>query len=99
LKPPITPKTHKTFAMILLSLAATAFWSLHSAVRENTVLDSGWRFHQGDPSGAKPTDFDDAGWPRLSVNWVWLDASPTRRPALAKMLWILGFHLNQRRGV
>ena len=31
--------------------------------------------------------------------WVWLDVSPARKPALAKMLWTLGFHWNQRRGV
>jgi hypothetical protein len=31
--------------------------------------------------------------------WVWLDASPARKPMLAKVLWSLGFHWNQRRGV
>jgi len=31
--------------------------------------------------------------------WVWLDVSPTRKPALANLLWRLGFHWNQRRGV
>ena len=31
--------------------------------------------------------------------WVWLDVSPARKPILAKMLWALGFHWNQRRGV
>jgi hypothetical protein len=31
--------------------------------------------------------------------WVWLDVSPARKPALAKVLWALGFHWNQRRGV
>ena len=31
--------------------------------------------------------------------WVWLDVSPARKPMLAKMLWSLGFHWNQRRGV
>jgi len=31
--------------------------------------------------------------------WVWLDASPARKPMLAKVLWTLGFHWNQRRGV
>jgi hypothetical protein len=31
--------------------------------------------------------------------WVWLDVSPAGKPALAKMLWALGFHWNQRRGV
>ena len=31
--------------------------------------------------------------------WVWLDVSPARKPMLAKMLWALGFHWNQRRGV
>ena len=31
--------------------------------------------------------------------WVWLDVSPARKPVLAKVLWNLGFHWNQRRGV
>jgi hypothetical protein len=31
--------------------------------------------------------------------WVWLDVSPARQPMLAKLLWALGFHWNQRRGV
>ena len=31
--------------------------------------------------------------------WIWLDVSPARKPGLAKLLWALGFHWNQRRGV
>ena len=31
--------------------------------------------------------------------WVWLDVSPARKPMLAKVLWSLGFHWNQRRRV
>jgi len=31
--------------------------------------------------------------------WVWLDVSPASKPALADVLWALGFHWNQRRGV
>ena len=31
--------------------------------------------------------------------WVWLDVSPARKPLLAKTLWALGFHWNNRRGV
>jgi hypothetical protein len=31
--------------------------------------------------------------------WVWLDVSPGRKPAPASLLWALGFHWNQRRGV
>ena len=31
--------------------------------------------------------------------WVWLDVSPSRKPALASLLWTLGFHWNQRRCV
>ena len=30
---------------------------------------------------------------------VWLDISPARKPGLASVLWALGFHWNQRRGV
>jgi hypothetical protein len=31
--------------------------------------------------------------------WVWLDVSPTQKPNLAALLWAIGFHWNQRRGV
>ena len=31
--------------------------------------------------------------------WVWLDVSPARKPGPANLLWALGFHWNQRRGV
>ena len=31
--------------------------------------------------------------------WVWLDVSPAQKPNLAGLLWSLGFHWNQRRGV
>jgi len=31
--------------------------------------------------------------------WVWLNVSPARKPKLARWLWALGFHWNQRRGV
>ncbi len=31
--------------------------------------------------------------------WIWLDVSPARKPALAQMLWTLGFHWTHRRGV
>jgi hypothetical protein len=31
--------------------------------------------------------------------WVWLEVSPARQPHLAALLWALGFHWNQRRGV
>ena len=31
--------------------------------------------------------------------WIWLDVSPASKPGLAKMLWAMGFHWNERRGV
>jgi hypothetical protein len=31
--------------------------------------------------------------------WVWLNVSPARKPGMANMLWVLGFHWNQRRSV
>jgi hypothetical protein len=31
--------------------------------------------------------------------WVWLDVSPARKPVLANLLWVLGFHWNERRHV
>lgn len=31
--------------------------------------------------------------------WIWLDVSPGGKSGLATVLWALGFHWNQRRGV
>ena len=31
--------------------------------------------------------------------WVWLNVSPASKPNLAALLWAIGFHWNQRRGV
>jgi hypothetical protein len=31
--------------------------------------------------------------------WIWLEGSPAKKPNLANVLWALGFHWNERRGV
>jgi hypothetical protein len=43
-----------------------------------------------------PSQYDVA---EVVGKWVWLDVSPARKPGLASLLWALGFHWNQRRGV
>ena len=53
-------------------------FNLHA--RESTLLDSGWRFMQGDPltQAAPPTDakFNDSNWQTVSIphNWGWAEA-------------------------
>jgi beta-galactosidase len=44
--------------------------------RENQLLDSGWRFLLGDPSGAEKSGFDDSSWQSVSLshNWGWENA-------------------------
>ena len=66
-------------------------------------------FQQRDENRALPTDRvlellrkwlpEVYGLAEVVGKWVWLDVSPGRKPALAKVLWALGFHWNQRRGV
>jgi beta-galactosidase len=56
--------------------ALALFLSFHTFARENTVLDSGWRFSLSDASDTAKTDFDDGGWQTVSVphNWGWEQA-------------------------
>jgi beta-galactosidase len=61
----------------LLFLGALLF-ALHASARESTLLDSGWRFMQGDPAGlggqaTNPADanWNDANWPAISIPHCW----------------------------
>ena len=60
------------FIICLIALAA----SLNLFAREETRLDSGWRFLQQDAANAEQAGFDDSGWPAVSIphNWGWEDA-------------------------
>ena len=48
----------------------------HLFAREDTRLDSGWRFIQQDVTNAEQSGFDDRGWQAVSIphNWGWEDA-------------------------
>ena len=59
------------------------FFSFNSFARESTLLDSGWRFMQGDPAGVagqamSPADANwiDSSWQAVSIphNWGWEEA-------------------------
>ena len=58
----------------IVCIFATGF--LHAAGRENTLLQSDWRFKQGDARGAERPDYDAADWPPVSLphNWGWEQA-------------------------
>jgi beta-galactosidase len=62
---------HFLFLIVALGLALANLAT--AAVRETTLLDSGWRFQQADPSGAEQMHFPDTGWTTVSVphNWGW----------------------------
>jgi len=62
---------HKFFA-----LAVALFFSSSVFARENTILDSGWKFQLDDPANAAAADFNDAAWQTVSLphNWGWLEA-------------------------
>ena len=50
--------------------------SLNLFAREDTRLDSGWRFMQQDVTNAEQAGFDDSHWQTVSIphNWGWEDA-------------------------
>jgi beta-galactosidase len=62
--------------LLLLVLFASAASILQAAPREDTVLDSGWRFSQGDATDAQQSAFDDSAWQSISLphNWGWQEA-------------------------
>jgi beta-galactosidase len=51
-------------------------FSFNTFARENTRLDSDWKFKLGDNTNAETADFDDTGWQAVSIphNWGWEDA-------------------------
>lgn len=57
----------------LFCLLALAF---DSFARQDTLLDSNWRFKLGDVRGAEAVSFDDTDWQAVSVphNWGWAQA-------------------------
>ena len=61
---------------ILVFVLIVALPAYYSVARQDTVLDSGWRFKLGDVRGAETINFDDTGWLTVSLphNWGWAQA-------------------------
>ena len=71
------------FMRKLLVLGSALIFAVNLIARESTLLDSGWRFLQGDPAGLSgqamsPADpnWIDSSWQAVSIphNWGWEDA-------------------------
>jgi beta-galactosidase len=56
--------------LLAMGASALAFVSTLYA-REDTVLDSGWRFKQQDVAGAEGVDFADADWAAVAIPHNW----------------------------
>lgn len=61
-------------AGLALALVAGTVW----AQRQLQTLDSGWRFHKGDPGAAMNPAFDDSGWRTVRVPHDWSMDEPFR---------------------
>ena len=50
--------------------------TFNSFARENTLLDSGWKFQLGEVTNAEQGDFNDGNWQAISIphNWGWEQA-------------------------
>ena len=50
--------------------------SFNLLARENTLLDSGWRFKSGEATNAGQPGFNDSDWQAVSIphNWGWEEA-------------------------
>ena len=62
--------------LTLLPFCLCAVLPLRAAPREDTRLDSGWRFQQGEVANAAAAGFDDSGWSAIVLphNWGWEEA-------------------------
>ena len=68
----------RTFLLVVLLTVP----SLRAAQpRDIQSLDSGWRFSQSDPTGAKSPTFDDAQWQIVTLPHDWSIAGPVREDA------------------
>ena len=56
------------------------FFSFNTFARENTLLDSDWKFKSGECTNAETANFDDTSWQVVSLphNWGWEDAQQGR---------------------
>jgi beta-galactosidase len=65
---------HRYLLLVFFLACTTSI--LSAAPREDTVLDSGWRFKQGDAADGQQPGFDDSAWQSLSLphNWGWQEA-------------------------
>jgi len=88
---------------ILPIVTLTLALAFASAARENTLLDSGWRFQSGDTTNAQDAIFDDSSWSAVSVphNWGWEEAQQGknfyRGPAWYRRDLNIGAPLSDRR--
>jgi beta-galactosidase len=58
--------------LVLLAAGASALGFVSTLyAREDTRLDDGWRFKQGDVAGAERVDFADADWATVSIPHNW----------------------------
>lgn len=62
-------------ALLLVCLASAAL------AGERRLLDSGWRFYQGDAPGAEEIEFDDRAWRRVDLPHDWSVESPPTKNA------------------
>ena len=62
--------------LLLTVVFVSAAMMGEAAVRETTKLDTGWRFKQGESSGAEQAGYDDSSWQSLAIphNWGWEQA-------------------------
>src|ERR1035437_4902549 len=67
----------RSFYFLTLVVASViAPISARADVRGSTLLQSGWRFKQGESTNAEQINFDDHDWQNVSIphNWGWEQA-------------------------
>src|SRR5262245_13584256 len=66
----------KASNMRCLRVILLLLWSVLCVCAQDTRLESGWRFHQGDVSGAEQPAFNEEGWEAVTIphNWGWQQA-------------------------
>jgi len=86
----------KMHSLLLVAGASALAFGPALLAREDTRLDSGWRFIQNDVTGAEKPGFSDADWTAVSIphNWGFVEAQQGknfyRGPGWYRLAWNAG---------
>ncbi len=76
--------TNRLFLFVIIAsvlVCTIASGQVHGQGRQRLLMDFGWKFTLGDPTGAEKTDFDDSKWRELDLPHDWSIEGPFQQDA------------------